>query len=82
MLDLVTLNPNITIPLYIVVPKARVEQVKAELSRPAFNNKSLKLHKKCRWIVIEELVQEWEGMMKYGSGAKTINKIAHSLDNE
>jgi hypothetical protein len=82
MLDLVTLHPNITIPLYIVVPKARVEQVKAELSRPAFNNKSLKLHKKCRWIVIEELVQEWEGMMKYGSGAKTINKIAHSLDNE
>jgi type II restriction enzyme len=46
MLDLVTLRPNITIPLYIVVPKARVEQVKAELSRPAFNNKSLKLHHK------------------------------------
>lgn len=82
MLDLVTLHPNITIPLYIVVPKARVEQVKKQLSRPAFNNKSLELHKKCRWIVIEELVQEWEGMMKYGSGAKTINKIAHSLDSE
>jgi hypothetical protein len=82
MLDLVTLHPNITIPLYIVVPKARVEQVKNELSRPAFNNKNLKLHHKCRWIVIEELVKEWEGMMKYGSGAKTINKIAHSLDGE
>ncbi len=82
MLDLVMLHPNITIPLYIVVPKARVEKVKAELSRPAFNNKSLELHQKCRWIVIEELVQEWEGMMKYGSGAKTINKIAHSLDGE
>jgi hypothetical protein len=82
MLDLVTLHPNITIPLYIVVPKARVEQVKDELSRPAFNNKSLELHQKCRWIVIEELMQEGEGMMKYGSGAKTINKIAHSLDGE
>ena len=82
MLDLMVLHPNITIPLYIVVPKARVEQVKKQLSRPAFNNKSLELHKKCRWIVIEELVQEWEGMMKYGSGAKTINKIAHSLDSE
>ncbi len=80
MLDLVTLHPNITIPLYIVVPKARVEQVKNELSRPAFNNKSLELHHKCRWIVIEELVQALEGMMKYGSGAKTINKIAHSWD--
>jgi hypothetical protein len=82
MLDLVTLYPNIPIPLYIVVPKARVEQVKAELLRPAFNNKRLKLHQKCRWIVIEELVNEWEGMMKYGSGSATINKIAHSLDGE
>jgi hypothetical protein len=82
MLDLVTLRPNITIPLYIVVPKARVEQVKAELSRPAFNNKSLELHKKCRWIVIEELMQEWEAMMKYGSPSANINKISHSLDDE
>lgn len=82
MLDLVTLRPNITIPLYIVVPKARVEQIKAELSRPAFNNKSLELHKKCRWIVIEELMQEWEAMMKYGSPSANINKISHSLDGE
>jgi hypothetical protein len=82
MVDLVTLSPNLNINLYIVVPESRVEQVKNELSRPAFNNKSLELHQKCRWIVIEELVKEWEAMMKYGSGAKTINKIAHSLDGE
>ncbi len=82
MVDLVTLSPNLNINLYIVVPESRVKQVKKELSRPAFNNKSLELHQKCRWIVIEELVQELEGMMKYGSGAKTINKIAHSLDGE
>jgi hypothetical protein len=82
MLDLVALHPNITIPLYIVVPEARVEQVKDELSRPAFNNKSFQLHHKCCWLVLEELVQEWEGIMKYGSGSTTINKIAHSLDGE
>ncbi|MEP0885926.1 hypothetical protein NDI49_30815 [Trichocoleus sp. ST-U3] len=82
MVDLVTLSPNLKTNLYIVVPESRVEQVKKELSRPAFNNDSLELHQKCRWIVIEELVKEWEGMMKYGSGSATINKIAHSLDGE
>jgi hypothetical protein len=82
MVDLLTLSPNLKINLYIVVPELRVEQVKTELSRPAFNNKSLKLHHKCRWIVIEELVQEWEAMMKYGSPSANINKIAHSLDGE
>jgi hypothetical protein len=82
MLDLVTLHPNITIPLYIVVPKARVEQVKAELLRPAFNNKRLKLHHKCRWIIIEELVKKWDRMMELCTGSETINKIAHSLDDE
>jgi hypothetical protein len=82
MVDLLTLSPNLKINLYIVVPELRVEQVKTELSRPAFNNKSLKLHHKCRWIVIEELVQEWEAMMKYGSPSANINKISHSLDGE
>ena len=82
MLDLVTLHPNITIPLYIVVPKARVEQVKAELLRPAFNNKRLKLHHKCRWIIIEELVKKWDRMMELCTGSETINKIAHRLDRE
>jgi hypothetical protein len=82
MLDLVTLHPNITIPLYIVIPKARVEQVKDELSRPAFNNKRLKLHHKCRWIIIEELVKKWDSMMELCTGSETINKIAHSLDDE
>jgi len=82
MVDLLTLSPNLTINLYIVVPESRVEKVKKQLSRPAFNNKSLKLHHKCRWIVIEELVQEWEAMMKYGSPSANINKISHSLDGE
>lgn len=82
MVDLLTLSPNLTINLYIVVPESRVEKVKKQLSRPAFNNKSMKLHHKCRWIVIEELVQEWEAMMKYGSPSANINKISHSLDDE
>ncbi len=80
MADLIALCPNLNINLYLIVPEARVEEVKKQLLRPAF--KALKLHQKCRWIVIEELVQEY-ALMKYEYATETnaINKLAYTLGN-
>lgn len=79
MADLIALCPNLNINLYLVVPNSRVQEVNKQLLRPTF--KALKLHQKCRWIIIEELVQEWDGLMKYGTDPASINKLAHSLGN-
>jgi len=76
--DLVALSPNLTFPVYIVLPKSRVNNVIKELSRACF--KGLKLDKKCRWIFIEDLLKEWEAILKYGT-VESIIEIAHSIDS-
>ncbi|MBE9057523.1 ParB N-terminal domain-containing protein [Sphaerospermopsis sp. LEGE 08334] len=76
--DLIALSPNLTFPVYIVLPKSRVNNVIKELSRACF--KGLKLDKKCRWIFIEDLLKEWEAILKYGT-VESIIEIAHSIDS-
>lgn len=51
MADLVTMQPNINIPLFIVAPDERQEKVEREINRPVFS-KALKqpLPKICRYI--------------------------------
>ncbi|MEH2346629.1 MAG: ParB/RepB/Spo0J family partition protein [Nostoc sp.] len=78
MADLVALVPNLNFPLYVVVPLSRVAKVKKELSRPSFQ--TLKMNNKCNWIVLEDLVQEWEAIMKYGTELDAINRLSHSLN--
>lgn len=80
MTDLMELYPNLNFSFYIVVPEARVKKVKEQLSRPTF--KALELHKKCKWIVIEELEEHWEKIMKWGSDADIIERISYSLSDE
>src|SRR5690606_31880170 len=51
MADLITMQPNINIPLFIVAPDERGEKVRTEINRPVFS-KALKqsLPKICRYI--------------------------------
>jgi hypothetical protein len=79
MADLIALCPNLNINLYLVVPNLRVEEVKKQLLRPTF--KALKLDQKCRWIIIEELIQKWDVLMEYATETTIINQLAHSLVN-
>ncbi|MBG1263242.1 ParB/RepB/Spo0J family partition protein [Nostoc commune] len=79
MADLVTLCPNLNFPLYIVVPESRINKVKEQLERPTF--KKLKLHEKCSYIVIEELVEKWDIIMKYGHPG-SIKEISHNFDSD
>ncbi|WP_375498669.1 ParB/RepB/Spo0J family partition protein [uncultured Nostoc sp.] len=80
MADLVTLCPNLNFPLYIVVPESRTNKVKKELTRATFKN--LKLDKKCRYIVIEKLMEKWDAIMEIGTSVDTIKRISHSFESD
>jgi hypothetical protein len=80
MTDLIELYKSLNFSFYIVVPEARVKKVKEQLSRPTF--KALELDKKCKWIIIEELEQCWQEMMKWGRTPDIIDDIAYSLIDE
>lgn len=71
MADLITMQPNIEIPLYIVAPEERFEKVQREINRPVFS-KALKkpLPSICQYISYTSLknkLQQAEqgGFLKY-----------------
>lgn len=55
MSDLVSMQPNITIPLYIVAPDKRRDKVISEVNRPTFSHLSPPLNEICRYIPFSEL---------------------------
>lgn len=55
MADLVTMQPNLNIPLYLVVPDERRAKVIAEVNRPTFSRLSPPLSELCRLITFSEL---------------------------
>lgn len=59
MADLVALQPNLNIPLYIVAPDARREKVREEINRPVFS-RALEppLSSTCRYIAFGRLRAE------------------------
>lgn len=50
MSDLVTMQPNLNIPLYLVAPNDRREKVMTEVNRPTFSKLSPPLSEICRFI--------------------------------
>ncbi len=71
MVDLITMQPNITIPLYIVAPDKRQDKVEREINRPIFS-KALKqpLSHICQYIPYSALlnkIQQAEdaGLLRY-----------------
>jgi len=77
MSDLITLSPNLMIPLYIVAPDNRRDQVRREVFRPTFHK--LKLHEKCRYIPAEELVQQAPSMTQWIESHDAIKRLAEDL---
>ncbi len=53
--DLLALQPNLNVPLYIVAPDARRRKVIDEVNRPAFDNLPTPLREVCRFIPYEKL---------------------------
>lgn len=55
MADLVAMQPNLNIPLFLVAPEERREKVFAEVNRPTFSRLDPRLAEICRYISFDEL---------------------------
>ena len=60
MSDLVAMQPNLKIPLYLVAPEERRNKVIAEVNRPTFNRLAPPLSQICRFIPFEDLKQKMQ----------------------
>jgi hypothetical protein len=53
--DLVTMQPNLALPLYIVAPDRRRDKVQREMSRPSFSRLRPPLNQRCRLLRFSHL---------------------------
>lgn len=58
MSDLVAMQPNLNIPLYLVAPDERRDKVITEVNRPTFSHLSPPLTEICRYIPFSELKKQ------------------------
>ena len=84
MADLVSMQPNINMELYIVAPDNRRDKVRSEINRPTFSQLTPPLKEICRFIPYSALVRRFEqfgDMLQYLKPA-VLNDIAETLDAE
>jgi len=62
MSDLISMQPNIKINLYIVAPDERQDKVISEVNRPTFSKLKPPLHKLCKYIPYSRLKSEIDQM--------------------
>ena len=68
MADLIAMQPNINIPLYIVAPDERRAKVYAEVNRPVFSNLPTPMNQICKYIAFSTLrdaITKTGSMIKY-----------------
>jgi hypothetical protein len=70
MSDLISLQPNLAMPLYIVAPDERRSKVKDEITRPTFSRLPIPLSDLCRYIAFSALR---ENLAKAGPYVKHLN---------
>jgi predicted RNA-binding protein len=58
MSDLISMQPNLTMPLYLVAPDDRRGKVMTEVNRPTFSNLSPPLSEICRFISFSTLKEQ------------------------
>jgi hypothetical protein len=66
MSDLLALQPNINIKLYLVAPEGRRRKVREEILRATFKLRERPISEVCGFLSIEELVEKVEGIRKLG----------------
>ncbi len=74
MSDLLALQPNLDINLYLVAPDERRDKVEQEILRPTFQLRPKPLHKICGYLSFSKLIEKVEGIRKLG--------LAQSLNPE
>jgi hypothetical protein len=68
MSDLISMQPNTNIPLYIVAPDERREKVVTEVNRPTFSRLTPPMHRICRFIafsVLRDRISQLGPMVRY-----------------
>jgi len=65
MSDLIAMQPNLNIPLYLVAPDERREKVMTEVNRPTFSKLSIPLSEICRFISFSSLKEQIEQTAPY-----------------
>ena len=66
MSDLLALQPNINIKLYIIAPEIRRSKVRGEILRPTFKVREKPISEVCGFLSIEELTEKIEGLKRLG----------------
>ena len=80
--DLVSMQPNINIDLYIVAPDSRRDKVRTEINRPTFSRLTPPLNEICRFIPYSALVERFEqlsDMLRYVK-PEFLDDIAETLE--
>lgn len=65
MADLLAMQPNLNIPLYVVAPDERRNKVLVEVNRPTFSRLSPPLRKACQFIAFSTLRERLPEMAPY-----------------
>ncbi len=83
MADLLALQPNIDIPLYLVVPEARLDKALLELQRPVFVNMQRPLPRSCRVLTYGALTELTELAARAGGALRidVIDQYSIAVDN-
>ena len=66
MSDLLALQPNLDIRLYLVAPDDRREKVEQEVLRPTFTLREKPLREICGFISFSRLIEKVEGIRRLG----------------
>jgi hypothetical protein len=65
MADLISMQPNLNIPLYLVAPEDKRDKVIAEINRPTFARLDPPLSEVCRFISFAELSEKLSEVRDY-----------------
>ena len=76
MADLAALAPNLSFPLYVVAPKARLAKVRRELTRPTC--RALGLDRRCRYFSSEALLRALPSLTRWATGPDAIEKLVEA----
>ena len=86
MSDLLALQPNLEITLYLVAPDERRNKVRVEMRRPTFSMREKPIPEVCSFLPFSKLMEQIEGIRKLGLGSSLkpefLDKIAERFDDE
>lgn len=86
MSDLLALQPNLEINLFLVAPDERQEKVEQEILRPTFALREKPLAKVCGFISFSKLMEKLDGIRRLGLATSLkpdfLQKTAEYFDND